>query len=150
MEFNFSKLNYNVQSIFFRAKAFKANNHSQWLFRIRTDEFKFSKLKLKGMKFATSARAIVGMSALYPAEKPKEEAEGTGPTWSTRIQSATGPFPSAYFRTKVRSKGFIQEIKKAFSPKKKCEQNNKSKKGTHNVVGIIVMETYSWKGLLSL
>ena len=39
-------------------------------------------------------------------------------------QSATGPFPSAYFRTKARSKGFMSKIKRAFNSKKGCEQNN--------------------------
>ena len=42
-------------------------------------------------------------------------------------ESTTGPFPSAYFRTKVRSKGFMPEIKRGFNPKKGCEQNNNNK-----------------------
>ena len=76
------------------------------------------------LKSVNQDRAIVRMSALDPDENSKGEAEGFYPTWLTRILSATEPFPSAYFRRKVRSKDFMREIKKAFNHKKRWKAIN--------------------------
>ena len=108
---NFSKLNYNVQGIYFRVRSFIASSHPQWLLRSeKKNEFNFSKLKFKVLKSVNLDRAIVSTTALYPAENPKESRRYLPYVVDPYTESATGPFPSTYFRIKVRGKGFMPEI----------------------------------------
>ena len=151
-EFNFPKLNHKVQksvnfnSSYFRhvrsflpwskkgnstfrswiitSRAFTASSHSQWLLRSRKNKFNFSKLTFKVLKSVNFRQShSMHVRSLSCREAKKESKRSLSHVVDPPTESATGPFPSAYFRTKVRSKGFMPEIKRIFNPKKGCEQN---------------------------
>ena len=69
------------------------------------------------------------MCTHYPAKKPKEEAKGTCHMWS----QPPDIFLLYISVPKYKARVLCQRLKKAFNPKKGCEQNNKNKKGTCNV-----------------
>ena len=53
----------------------------------KKNELNFWRLKFKVLKFVTLDRAIVGTTALYPAENLKGGSKSLCPTWSTSIRS---------------------------------------------------------------
>ena len=78
-EFNFSKLNYNIQRIYIRARSL-ASSLFRWLLRSREKtNSTFRRWNSKTWNLS--------VQALYPANKPKGEAGGLSPTRSTPIRN---------------------------------------------------------------
>ena len=113
-------------------------SHMLGLWRI--SEFNFSNVNHKVQKcvytIATRRSQVLqpslNASAVFTCWEVKEEAESVISTWSTHIRSQPlEPFPLAHFCTKLRSKGFMPEIKIAFSPNKRIRAKHiiKIKKG---------------------
>ena len=107
-EFNFSKLNYYVQDL-----------HSKQPFSEAVEKKK-KRIQLFEVEISNANVNHRSLSCRKPQRRnrrPLLHMVDPTPELATRL------FPTAYFRTKVRSRGFMPEIKRAFNRKKGCEQH---------------------------
>ena len=131
-EFNFSKLNYNVQSIYFRARAFIASSHPQWLLRSKKKKKKQNKIRLFKVEVSKFRQSHSRQGHSLSCRKSKRgRRRPLTHVVNLYTESVTRPFLFTYFCTRVPSKS-LKEIKRAFNLKKGSKQNNK-KKETRNI-----------------